>query len=1201
MLLFPLSHPFTPFSGYRVIFPPMNSSASSFDEEDEDLYQSESEEEIYSDRPAKKARTIKRNSTILTDSEDEESYAPRTKKKPKKVSVKKSHKFSLDDLPSDEEETEEEISYELEDDQEEEAPIESYAYQETEAATETIDLILLPDETSKPIDIKSAKFLIKWTGKSYIHCTWETFASLSAALPRGTKKVTNFVRNFNESFEQDPEQLAFQIENNRALIETFKQPERLIAVKKDSYLVKWNSLGYDQCTWESSLVLANHMQMIDEFLNRESSQKVPGKGKFPTFTGQRQPFKKLESQPAFLSHTPGLELRDYQLEGLNWLSFSWTKNNNVILADEMGLGKTIQSASFISWLFHERNIFGPFLIVVPLSTLGSWQKELQKWIPNFNVVVFNGNAAARDVIVENEFWQKSSKMPKFNILLTTFEMATKEVELLGQVNWALLAVDEAHRLKNVNSQIHESLSSFRTINRLLITGTPLQNSIKELWCLLNFLMPQKFHDWENFEAEYATISQESQVNSLHEELRPHILRRMKKDVEKSMPSKSERILRVELAPSQQKLYRWILTKNYKELNKGVNGKQASLMNVMGELKKASNHAFFFESVENEQPAGTSRLNSLIENSGKMILLDKLLVCLKADGHRVLIFSQMIKVLDLIAEYLTLKRYQFQRLDGSTGNESRKKSIEHFNAPGSIDFCFLLSTRAGGLGINLETADTVIIFDSDWNPQNDLQAMARAHRIGQKNSVNIYRFVSKGTIEEEILERAKKKMVLDHVIIQRLDQSASTSASVFSKGELQSILQFGAQNMFLSDVQSGASTNTINLDDILERAESHGTTEESVNDEFLGQFKVADFGTLASWSDIIPRAEIEQQETEEIVDRERQLYESMIERKKQKAAAMKAIKKEITPEASKARVEFDLADEKTTRAIIKQSLTFGIPCDPKEKQIVQHLLTIKEHVLLGNTGISFNAPLFGKRIEMLGKLKEHFTSLKCPLPAFRITTAGIKPVGVKWCEGWGIREDSMILAGIYKHGYGNWEVIFADAELSLPKDQMEKGALKPDQLNRRADYLGSVFERPKKSEKRPEKEPKEKNQKKESKPQPEPGQKAEPKEKKPTLKERPPHSLAVEKPAQKKQQKLTEIVPVKELMKPVKEYLQKLGALETPDVTITCECIKEIGKHISQQSSDVQGKLWKFVTNFWFTTEVTGEELKGLYEKILSKE
>uniref|UniRef100_A0A8U8CG75 DNA helicase n=1 Tax=Geospiza parvula TaxID=87175 RepID=A0A8U8CG75_GEOPR len=667
-----------------------------------------------------------------------------------------------------------------------------------------------------------------------------------------------------------------------AIFAYFTANSRKTSSNDPEYLCKWMGLPYAECSWEDEALISKKFQhCIDSFNSRNNSKTIPTRD--CKVLKQRPRFVALKKQPSYIGGE-NLELRDYQLEGLNWLAHSWCKNNSVILADEMGLGKTIQTISFLSYLFHQHQLYGPFLVVVPLSTLTSWQREFEVWAPEINVVVYIGDLMSRNMIREYEWIHSQSKRLKFNALITTYEILLKDKTVLGSINWAFLGVDEAHRLKNDDSLLYKTLIDFKSNHRLLITGTPLQNSLKELWSLLHFIMPEKFEFWEDFEEDHGK-GRENGYQSLHKVLEPFLLRRVKKDVEKSLPAKVEQILRVEMSALQKQYYKWILTRNYKALSKGTRGSTSGFLNIVMELKKCCNHCYLIKPPEeNERENGLETLQSLIRSSGKLILLDKLLTRLRERGNRVLIFSQMVRMLDILAEYLTIKHYPFQRLDGSIKGEIRKQALDHFNADGSEDFCFLLSTRAGGLGINLASADTVVIFDSDWNPQNDLQAQARAHRIGQKKQVNIYRLVTKGTVEEEIIERAKKKMVLDHLVIQRMDTTGRTvldnnsgrsNSNPFNKEELTAILKFGAEDLFKELEGEESEPQEMDIDEILRLAETReNEVSTSATDELLSQFKVANFATMEEeeteldersqkdWDDIIPEEQRKKVEEEE---------------------------------------------------------------------------------------------------------------------------------------------------------------------------------------------------------------------------------------------------------------------------------------------------------------------------------------------------
>ncbi|KAL2464027.1 chromatin remodeling factor17 [Forsythia ovata] len=480
------------------------------------------------------------------------------------------------------------------------------------------------------------------------------------------------------------------------------------------------------------------------------------------------------------------KMRDYQLAGLNWLIRLYENGINGILADEMGLGKTLQTISLMGYLHEFRGITGPHMVVAPKSTLGNWMNEIKRFCPLLRAVKFLGNPDERKYIREELL-----VAGKFDVCVTSFEMAIKEKSALRRFSWRYIIIDEAHRIKNENSLLSKTMRLYSTNYRLLITGTPLQNNLHELWSLLNFLLPEIFSSAETFD-EWFQISgendQQEVVQQLHKVLRPFLLRRLKSDVEKGLPPKKETILKVGMSQMQKQYYKALLQKDLEVVNAG--GERKRLLNIAMQLRKCCNHPYLFQGAEPGPPYTTG--DHLIENAGKMVLLDKLLPKLKERDSRVLIFSQMTRLLDILEDYLMLRGYLYCRIDGNTGGEDRDASIEVFNKPGSEKFVFLLSTRAGGLGINLATADVVILYDSDWNPQVDLQAQDRAHRIGQKKEVQVFRFCTEYTIEEKVIERAYKKLALDALVIQ---QGRLAEQKTVNKDELLQMVRFGAEMVF----------------------------------------------------------------------------------------------------------------------------------------------------------------------------------------------------------------------------------------------------------------------------------------------------------------------------------------------------------------------------------------------------------------------
>uniref|UniRef100_A0A3P9HKK4 DNA helicase n=1 Tax=Oryzias latipes TaxID=8090 RepID=A0A3P9HKK4_ORYLA len=508
-------------------------------------------------------------------------------------------------------------------------------------------------------------------------------------------------------------------------------------------------------------------------------------------------------QPSVLNNQ--FKLKPYQLIGLKWLLLLHEHNLSGILADEMGLGKTIQAIAFLAKLF-ETGIDGPHLIIVPASTLDNWVRELKLWCPSLEVLIYYGSVDERRYLkheILNNYVQ-------FNVIVTTYNLAIgndSDRSLFRKLPLVYAVFDEGHMLKNMNSLRYRHLMSINAKHRLLLTGTPLQNNLLELMSLLNFIMPSMFSSsTSQLSKMFSMKSHEDQsrferdrISQAKRIMKPFILRRVKSEVLQQLPAKEETVEFCPMSEKQIPLYQNL----FKKLKTAVIGEKRELSNVMMQLRKMANHpllhrqyytkeklkamsklmlkepthfdadaALIQEDMEVMSDFELHRLCQqfssissyqldigLVLDSGKFHHLTKLLATHKSKGDRVVLFSQFTMMLDIVEVLLKHLKHRYVRLDGSTPIADRIVLIDEYNTDSDI-FVFLLSTRAGGLGINLTTANVVILHDIDCNPYNDKQAEDRCHRVGQTRTVQVIKLISKDTIEDCILQLGQKKLKLE---------------------------------------------------------------------------------------------------------------------------------------------------------------------------------------------------------------------------------------------------------------------------------------------------------------------------------------------------------------------------------------------------------------------------------------------------------
>ncbi|KAL8268519.1 hypothetical protein R6Q59_002317 [Mikania micrantha] len=574
--------------------------------------------------------------------------------------------------------------------------------------------------------------------------------------------------------------------------------------------------------------------------------------------------EKVVQQPTMLRRGT---LRDYQLVGLQWMLSLYNNKLNGILADEMGLGKTVQVMALIAYLMEFKSNYGPHLIIVPNAVLVNWKSELHNWLPNVSCIYYVGNKDHRSKL----FTQEVSMM-KFNVLVTTYEFIMFDKSKLSRVDWKYIVIDEAQRMKDRESVLARDLDKYRCQRRLLLTGTPLQNDLKELWSLLNLLLPdvfdnrKVFHDWfsQPFQKEGTHNTEDDWletekkviiIHRLHQILEPFMLRRRVEDVEGSLPPKISIILRCKMSAIQGVIYDWIKAtgtirvdpedeKRKVQKNSMYQARTFKpLKNKIMELRKTCNHPLlnypFFNDLSKD---------FLVKSCGKLWVLDRILIKLQRTGHRVLLFSTMTKLLDILEEYLQWRRLVYRRIDGTTSLEDRESAIVDFNSPNTDCFIFLLSIRAAGRGLNLQTADTVIIYDPDPNPKNEEQAVARAHRIGQTREVKV---IYMEAVVDKVSSHQKEDNFRNEGSVDSDDDLAGKDRYM---GSIESLIRNNIQQYKID--MADEVINAGRFDQRTTHEERRSTLESLLRDEERYQETVHDVPSLQEVNRMIARSEEE---------------------------------------------------------------------------------------------------------------------------------------------------------------------------------------------------------------------------------------------------------------------------------------------------------------------------------------------------------
>lgn len=698
-----------------------------------------------------------------------------------------------------------------------------------------------PGYTSDMISDDSKEYLVKWHKLSYFQTTWMPGSWIwGVAQPVMRKTFHRSGKALKPCMTTEdavPEEfllidVVLDVRYSNVVSNRTKEIDLARIKEVKEVLAKYKGLSYEAAVWEKppspdDTDRWRSFKVAYEEWVKGSYMHPPNRARLHKHltSARTQDFERYwvkQTQPQILT---GGQLMPYQQEGLNWIYYMWFQQKNAILADEMGLGKTIQVIAFLATLIQDHSCW-PFLIVVPNSTVPNWRSEIRTWAPTLRAVTYYGLSTARKTVHDYEMFPGGAGESdlRCHIVITSYETMIDDNarRIFSAIPWQGLVVDEGHRLKNDKNQLYESLLKIQFPFKLLLTGTPLQNNIRELFNIIQFCDSSK--DANELEAQYQNLTKEN-VNELHEMIRPVFLRRTKAQVLTFLKPMAQIIVPVSMTIVQKKLYKSILAKNpqlikaiFKNDGKGLKQTERhNLNNILMQLRKCLCHPFVYsKAIEERGVSATLLYRNLVEASSKLQLLELLLPKLQQRGHRVLIFSQFLDFLDIIEDFLDGLGMMHLRLDGSLSSIQRQKRIDAYNAPDSPYFAFMLSTRAGGVGINLATADTVIIMDPDFNPHQDIQALSRAHRIGQKKKVLVFQLMTKGSAEEKMMQIGRKKMALDHVLIERMDAEEDNEL------DLESVLRFGAEELFDDNDKGDVHYDNETIEKLLDRSEVEDT-------------------------------------------------------------------------------------------------------------------------------------------------------------------------------------------------------------------------------------------------------------------------------------------------------------------------------------------------------------------------------------------